>query len=514
MVVDTTKESVCINQIVGQKKENNVIEGDMIVPDIKPDILNTIEANGNICIYRKEVQDGKVRIDGTIQIDIIYLADNEEGSIRGLHTSLDFSQTIAIENCKAGMNLNQSVGIDSIETKVLNGRKINIKANVSFLVKIYSNENMDVIKELNAGEDIQKLNHPTEVNSLVGEGTTKVFAKETISIDEIDNLAEVLKTTIRLQSKDTKISYNKVLVKADAFIHILYLTEDNRINSAESLIPVMGFVDIQNVSDEHLCDTNYELRNVLIKPNSESEHSIYFEAEIEITCQVFERKNMTIIEDLYSPVDLISFTKKEILTMSNKNILKDVCSIKEKIAIPEIIGGKIYDTYVKPTITTQNTLNNRVIYEGEAKIRILYWSERENRLDIKQMVLPFQFTTEVANAETQTNIDTEMEVIKQDFVIMPDGFMDIRIDIEFLINISNFKILSVIDTINKEEKQNEDTYSMVIYFVKSGDTLWKIAKQFGSTVEDIVRVNGIENPDVLQEGKQLFIPRYNDRKTA
>ena len=107
-----------------------------------------------------------------------------------------------------------------------------------------------------------------------------------------------------------------------------------------------------------------------------------------------------------------------------------------------------------------------------------------------------------------------MEVIKQDFVIMPDGFMDIRIDIEFLINISNFKILSVIDTINKEEKQNEDTYSMVIYFVKSGDTLWKIAKQFGSTVEDIVRVNGIENPDVLQEGKQLFIPRYNDRKTA
>ena len=50
---------------------------------------------------------------------------------------------------------------------------------------------------------------------------------------------------------------------------------------------------------------------------------------------------------------------------------------------------------------------------------------------------------------------------------------------------------------------------MIIYFVKPGDTLWNIAKKFGSTVEDISRVNGIENPDILQVGRQLFIPRYN-----
>ena len=40
-----------------------------------------------------------------------------------------------------------------------------------------------------------------------------------------------------------------------------------------------------------------------------------------------------------------------------------------------------------------------------------------------------------------------------------------------------------------------------------GDTLWKIAKKFGSTVDEIVKVNGIENPDVIMPGEQLFIPR-------
>ena len=48
-----------------------------------------------------------------------------------------------------------------------------------------------------------------------------------------------------------------------------------------------------------------------------------------------------------------------------------------------------------------------------------------------------------------------------------------------------------------------------MYIVKKDDTLWKIAKRYGSTVEDIARVNNIENVDELQVGRQLFIPRYH-----
>ena len=50
---------------------------------------------------------------------------------------------------------------------------------------------------------------------------------------------------------------------------------------------------------------------------------------------------------------------------------------------------------------------------------------------------------------------------------------------------------------------------MVIYFVKPGDSLWKIAKKFGSTVSAIAEVNNIEQVDNISVGQQLFIPRYN-----
>ena len=46
----------------------------------------------------------------------------------------------------------------------------------------------------------------------------------------------------------------------------------------------------------------------------------------------------------------------------------------------------------------------------------------------------------------------------------------------------------------------------MIYTVKQGDTLYKIAREYGSTINDIVKVNGLDRPDSLVIGQNLFIP--------
>ena len=65
-----------------------------------------------------------------------------------------------------------------------------------------------------------------------------------------------------------------------------------------------------------------------------------------------------------------------------------------------------------------------------------------------------------------------------------------------------------INNITEETEDDLEDYSVIIYVVKDGDTLWKIAKKYGSTVDDIVRVNGIENPDKINIGEKIYIPKY------
>lgn len=92
MLLETEKENICINQIIGQKKREIEVEGDIIVNDIKPDILNIISTSGVPCIYKKEVMEGKIRLDGSISTYIIYLADNENNTMRSLNAVLDFTR--------------------------------------------------------------------------------------------------------------------------------------------------------------------------------------------------------------------------------------------------------------------------------------------------------------------------------------------------------------------------------------------------------------------------------------
>ena len=507
-VIDFDKDNLCINQIVGQKTDNIMVEGDIIVPDVKPDILNTIHTSGNVCIYKKEVLEGKVRIDGCVNVYIMYLADGEMSSVRSLNTCLDFTNTFDFENVRPDMNLELEVEVRSVDCKVLNGRKVSVKAAVELKQKVYSNETVEYIKQIQNVEDIQLLNKSFVLNSLIGSGMNKVYAKDTLILDNIDNLAEILKVDLKITNQDTKVSYNKILAKADASVKIMYLTEDDRINVVESIIPVMGFVDIPNVSDDNLVDTKYELKNLIVKPNSVEEHSIYIEAEIELSCMVYESRNVDMIQDLYSPSQNLVFNKKAIRSMVGKERIEDVCSIRQTSPVAEIHGNRIYDVEVVPSISNQNLLNGRIVYEGEVGLKFIYSSDNGVNKDTKTMSLPFTFNVDAPNVNQSSMVETQMQIKNQNFVVMPDGNIDISIDINFIMNISKMTSINLIDSINAEENRQIEIYSIIIYFVKPGDTLWEIAKRFRSTVEDIARVNNIENPDKLNVGQQLFIPRY------
>lgn len=45
----------------------------------------------------------------------------------------------------------------------------------------------------------------------------------------------------------------------------------------------------------------------------------------------------------------------------------------------------------------------------------------------------------------------------------------------------------------------------VIYTVKRGDTLWGISRKFGTTVENLVKLNSVKNPNLIYAGEKLII---------
>ena len=508
MAIDTLKENLCVNQIIGKAKENIVAEGDVIIPDIKPDILSTINTNGTICIYKKEVLDGKIRIDGGVQVYIMYLADDENSNVRGINTVIDFTKVIDMENADSSMSMETNINLNTIECKILNGRKVNIKVGIDVEASIYSNENVEFIKDIQSMDDIQVLNISESMDSLLGNGMTKAYAKDTITFENNDNLSEILKVNINIINKETKTSYNKILAKADMQVNIVYLTEDNRINEINWQIPVMGFIDMQDISDDNLCNVKYEIKNVLIKPNSVEEHSIYIEVELEISCNVFEKKELNVIQDLYSPSENLDISQKNITVMQNKQNVSNRCLIKEKIIAPELQNARICNTEVSPKILKQNIYNDKIMYDGELQIKFMFISGTTNRLDVKIQTLPFNYSLDCPGVLSNSNLNTNIDIVTQNFENMPDGSIEANVELDISADVSKMMEIKVIDNVELAENQDANIYSIVVYFVKPGDTLWNIAKRFRSTINAIASVNGIEDENKINVGQQLFIPKF------
>ena len=102
-----------------------------------------------------------------------------------------------------------------MECDVLNGRKVNLKATIEISVRLYSNDGISILKDINGISGIQKLNKIVQLNSMVGKNTTKAIAKENILLNSEEKDMEILKKEERIINKDFKVSYNKVVAKCN-----------------------------------------------------------------------------------------------------------------------------------------------------------------------------------------------------------------------------------------------------------------------------------------------------------
>jgi len=514
MEVNVTKQNITVNKLISSKKEIVTIEGDMIVPDVKPDILNTIDTVGNVCIYKKEVLDGKVRFDGSVNLNVIYLADSENDTTRGLTNALDFTQIIDVDNCRNGMELRNNITIKEIECKVLNGRKINTKVVLEIDIYIYSNEDIDILKEINNVEGIQTLNSNMQINNLVGKGCCRAAAKDTIALDGEDCLAEILKTEVKLINLETKVSYNKVLLKADTCVKIMYLTENGDIKVICSNIPVMGFIDMQNVSENNILNCCCEMKNILVKPNSAEQHSIYVEIEFEICCDATDTVEVESIQDMYCPNAELQFKQKNVNTITNKQMNKNICNVRERISVPEISNNRIYDVEIMPNINNVNVLNGRAIYEGELNLNFIFSSDANAGIDTKRYNLPFTFNIDNEQINSNKTINTNVNCINDEFIVTSDGMIDCKVDLGFDTEMYEDVNINIIDEVKMDEDKNNSNPSMIVYIVKDGDTLWNIAKKYKTTMQDIINVNNLDNGDQIFIGEKLFIPRFYMNRIA
>lgn len=517
MNTETVNEMINVCQYVGHERKMKTVDGEVILQDIKPNILSIVKVTQEICITKKTVEENKIRIDGCLDICVIYLADDEDNSTRGVSSQIDFSEVIDINGINEKSIIKLKYNIGTIEYKVINGRKIAIRSPIIFDIKVFENIQINIIKGI-SGDNMQMLKSYQNLCGPISENYSDVQLSENIKLNENNSpIGEILNSNIFITNKEYKFSYNKILAKAEAQIKIIYIADNDKqnIETFETTIPVMGFIDINGISEENNVLIDYEVKEFSLRPTYQDlqSNAISIDASIEISVHSFENRNIELIKDFYIPTAIINVETQSINVLNNLLDIEEHIEISQTLVVPELDNTNILNLDGIIELNEKNVLNGKIAVAGKIDVNILFAKNNSRIIENKRIELPFQQVIKVENLYREMNPTIHMEIERINYNV--NGENQIQVIIKLMVDIVAMENVKI-DTVTNLEISNENIPQMpsvIVYYVKPGDTLWDIAKKFRNTKDYIRELNEL-NDDLIYPGQRLLISKLQDNSVS
>ena len=117
---------------------------DLNVPDIKPDVGRMIQKKGEIHIDDVQISEGHAFLTGALMVYLLYVSDSEERKIQSLLGTLPIGETMHLEGLENGDKVRVKWDIEDLSVQLINSRKLNIKALVTFTASVEEMQETDL----------------------------------------------------------------------------------------------------------------------------------------------------------------------------------------------------------------------------------------------------------------------------------------------------------------------------------------------------------------------------------
>lgn len=519
MSLELVREAIKVNQVIGEDSMQTVVENDIIVPDIKPDIARVLLLDGDVYVNSAEAVQDKILVNGTIHYNILYVSDEPEQPIKSINASAGFSCGLDVPNSRAGMKCKVKCDTEHVEYEILNGRKVNIKAIIKLSGKVINELEQGFVYDLSGANNIQTLKKHFKVNNYLGRGENDAKISEVMEIPASKPaIREILRNDAKISGKDYKITDNKVIVKGELNISTLYIGDDETgsIQFMEHEIPFAQSIDLPGITEDAGCELDYRIKDSLFEAEEDSDgelRALKAEVALYISADGFEKRDIEVIEDTYSPGDRIELEKEQL------NVEEYITESKSQIVIKEIIAmdeyspeiAEVYNVLCKPALSQYKIENDRVLVEGVISNKVLYLANNSDQpVFCHEQEIPMNQAIDIKGIKPDMGCDVDLDIEHCNYSMISVKEVEIRLVIGVTAKVVKQVPIPLIKKVNEiplDMAVLASQPSLTIYFVQPGDTLWSIAKRYYTTIDDITRINGLDDADTINPGQQIIIPK-------
>ena len=519
-MMELVKKHIHMNRQKGSVTSQMTLDDDINVPDTMDDVEQLILDSGEIQTEPAKNQGERVVIKGKLNFRILYRTP--EGQVQTLAGNLPFEENVNMPGLLESDYVQAGWELDDLNVGIINSRKLNVKALVTLRVQA------ETICDTQAAADVKFDGNVETLKRSVTAAALAVRRKDTFRVKEVITLSgnkpdidKLLWQDLRLFDVNTKPLDGKVHIDGELMVFAVYSGEAGQVpvQCLEETIPFSGEVELDESVEEMIPFITVRLvhKELEVNPDPDGEmRELSVDAVMELDMKLYEEEEVEILSDLYAlDREVLPDTGEACFDqIASRNMLKN--RIQEKVELPS--GQRILqichsdgDVKLDEVQMEDGTLS----IDGVLEVRLLYLTADDSSpVGATSRMLPFHMTAEVPGITKNSIYQMEPGLEQISAVMLGGDSVEIKAAVSVDILVLNQVCEQVILDVREEPVDVEKLKKMpgiVGYIVQPGDSLWKIARKFHTSVDEIMETNNLTDSMIHPGDKLILVKEVKEK---
>ncbi len=474
-----------------------------IVPDANPDILRLIDTQGKVFLKSKEAMDGRVTLTGTARLTVLYQPEGGTGPCR-LEVGIPFSVSAEDRRLTPNCLVTAVARVAGVDTRTINPRKILTRVEIAVCVKAFCAETTvlctGVYGEDGSAEERKEVHRPYCISAVQEK---QVTFEDTLNIPAGRPAAEeLICNRVELTCHEAKLIGNKLIFKGEAVVRLLYRPVGGGMDAADFVLPFSQVTEVVGTGENGECLIDVTLNGAEFSLGEDG-RAVSVSLSMLAQIVVREEREIELLEDTYSVCCSVNAERvpyvyrRRCETGIGRQTVRQL--IETGLPVQSVV-----DAYCLVGQTAQKREGARLNLLADVILTAVCMTEDGDYCAVSRSL------------ETGCPVDVpegcrcSFECRCGELVAMPtaDG-VELRFPMEFPYFCEQEARGMVVREVKIEEDgadAMQDKPSIVLRLLQPGESLWDVAKRYGTTVGDITRANKLEDGRPEDE-MLLMIPR-------
>lgn len=537
-------------KLIDMKKKEPLrvtIEEDILVPDIKPDLARILSMDGKIKLSEREIHTGQMEIDrirvtGDLILQTLYVPEHmvDGEPIVSIESRIPFKNETEMK-ASPYSDLAILPGIESIDYSIINERKFRIKAAVVFGIKEYSDVDVEVFEGLR-DEEIQMLKEKINFTDVAARKTELMEIKDDFMLKEnMPEILRILRYDVNVVENHKQITKEKAVINASVYCNVMYLGAEGSPDAAkaqnagtapegEEVVPVLyqgkteftQFIRLDvdyNTNDQNPAGSkvgfDITTLNLTAKEDGNGKRNLIgLDMNVDTSLELYKNIEKEVVTDVYHHIKDIQFETDDIgvTALSGSGVAE--ISAREIVNIPERYGNVDKVVYISGNISEKRSFidQSKSVVEGIVTVNLICTSadNKKAAFNVTQEI-PFRSAMEIPGITPEMTASND--IVLKELWFDKINNKQIEVNAGILVNtaVSSEKKHKLVKNVSflESPQDNNPPPGIILYIARTGDTIWKIAKKYRTTIDELRKINDLEVGKEIKPGTKLLIVAKN-----